>query len=69
MVDASALAKYVLHEEDWDRIGVFVRDRRPLCSMDHVVKEIGNALWRHCWLKGAIDKVKAVKLYQAFLNL
>ena len=69
VIDASALAKYVLHEEGWEEVSRFVRERRPLYSVDHVVKEVGNAVWRHCVLRGALGKAEAVRLYQAFLNL
>ncbi len=69
VIDASALTKYILHEEDWERISAFIKKRRPLYSVDHIVKEVGNAIWRHCWLREVIDKTKAIKLYQAFLEL
>ncbi|MCD6368754.1 MAG: type II toxin-antitoxin system VapC family toxin [Thermoproteales archaeon] len=48
---------------------MLIREGKPLCSIDHVVKEVGNAVWRHCWLRGAIDKAKATKLYQVLLKL
>ncbi len=69
VIDASALTKYILHEENWERIGAFIRERRPLCSVDHIAKEVGNAVWRHYSLRRAIDKAKAIKLYQALLKL
>ncbi len=47
VINASSLAKYVLHEEGWDEISVFIRGKNTLYSLDHVVKEVGNALWRH----------------------
>ncbi|RLE80932.1 MAG: hypothetical protein DRJ52_05280 [Thermoprotei archaeon] len=66
VVDASALVKYVLHEEKWDVVGAYVRKMRPLYSIDHVVKEVGNAIWKHCYLRKIIAVDEAVKLYQAF---
>ena len=68
-VDASALLKYILHEEGWERVRKLVRERRPLYSLDHVVKEVGNAIWRHCYLRGVIRREVALELYQAFMGL
>ena len=69
VIDASSLAKYVLHEENWEKVGAFIKERRPLYSIDHIVKEVGNALWKHCKLREAIDEAKAIELYQALLKL
>jgi len=69
VIDASALVKYVLHEEDWEAIGTYLRERRPLYSVDHVLKEAGNAVWKHSYLKGIITREEAIKLYQALLRL
>ena len=44
VIDASSLAKYVLHEENWEKVGKFIKKRRPLYSIDHIIKEVGNAL-------------------------
>jgi len=69
VIDASSLAKYIIKEENWEKIGIFIKERRPLYSIDYIVKEVGNALWKHCKLKEAIDEAKAIKLYQALLRL
>ena len=42
VIDTSALAKYVLHEEGWARVSWYIRHRRPLASVDHVPKEVGT---------------------------
>lgn len=46
VIDASALSKYVLKEEGWEEVRRFVRERRPLYSVDHVLKECFNAIWK-----------------------
>ncbi|MCL7389373.1 MAG: hypothetical protein LZ173_05485 [Thaumarchaeota archaeon] len=46
MVDASALAKYLLREEGWEEVSRYVRTMRPLYSLEHVLKEVTNAVWR-----------------------
>jgi len=68
VADASALVKYLLHEEGWDRVAFYVREMKPIYSVDHAVKEVGNALWRHSMRK-IIDSDTALKLFQAFLRL
>ena len=69
VIDASTLTKYVLHEENWKEVSSYIKERRPLYSIDHVLKEVGNAIWKHCHLRGIIDKSIAIKLYQALLKL
>jgi predicted nucleic acid-binding protein len=46
VVDASALAKYLLREEGWEEVSRYVRTMRPLYSLEHVLKEVTNAVWR-----------------------
>ncbi len=69
VVDASALTKYVLHEENWDTIAIYIRRMRPLYSVDHIIKEVGNAIWRHCNLRKVIREDEATRLYKAFMKL
>ena len=69
VIDASTLTKYVLHEENWKEVSSYIKERRPLYSIDHVLKEVGNAIWKHCILKGIINKSTAIKLYQSLLKL
>lgn len=44
VIDASSLAKYVLYEKDWEKVGKFIKEGRPLYSIDYIIKEAGNAL-------------------------
>ena len=67
MVDASALAKYILKEEGW-------RDVRKLLeggavSVDHVVKEVSNAIWRKCAVLKLEDAEAAVRRYELLVEL
>ena len=43
VVDASLLAAFVLGEPGWERLASYVRGS---CSVDHVVKEVANAIWK-----------------------
>jgi len=69
VIDASSLTKYVLHEENWEEVGLYIKERRPLYSVEHILKEVGNAIWKHCYLKRIIDENTAIKLYQVLLKL
>jgi len=67
VVDASALAKYILKEEGW-------RDVRKLLeggavSVDHVVKEVSNAIWRKCAVLKLEDAEAAVRRYELLVEL
>ena len=55
MVDASALVKYLLEEDGLLKVGPFIREKRPLYSIDHLLKECFNALWKHCYIRRAVD--------------
>jgi len=69
VIDASTLTKYVLHEEGWELVSMYIRKVRPLYSLDHIMKEVGNAIWKHCYLRKIIKQDEAIKLYQALLKL
>ncbi len=44
VIDASALIKYVLYEENWEVVATYIREKKPLYSIDHIIKEAGNAI-------------------------
>ena len=69
VVDSSALVKYILREDGWRAIGKHIREAKPLYSIDHVLKEAGNAVWKHCHLRRVIGQDDAVGLYKALLRL
>ena len=69
VIDASSLTKYILHEDGWKDVSYFIRERRPLFSIDHLAKEIGNAVWKHCSLVKAIDRKGALELYNRLKRL
>ncbi len=69
MVDASAIVKYVLREDGWEKVSWYVRTRRPLASVDHLLKEVGNAIWKHARVRRVISVDLAVELYERFIRL
>jgi len=68
VIDSSSLAKYLLREAGWEVISQYIR-RGSVYSLDHALKEVSNAIWRHYCLKKAIEASKAKELYQALRKL
>ena len=67
VIDASALAKYLLREQGWRSIEHYLE--KGVYSVDHVVKEVANAIWKHAVLRGAINAAKALELYRVLKML
>jgi len=62
VIDASALAKFVLREENWERVYEVLS--KETISVDHVVKEVANAIWKHYSIYKACSLDVAVKRFQ-----
>ncbi|AAY81283.1 type II toxin-antitoxin system VapC family toxin [Sulfolobus acidocaldarius] len=66
IVDASALTALVLKEEGWDDILKFFT---PAHSIEHVVKETMNAIWRMKNVKKLIDDKTAFGMKRVLFEL
>ena len=62
IIDASTLAKYILKEANWLDVETYLF--LDLCSIDHIVKEVSNAIWKHTIL----HKRFSIKEYSAAIN-
>ncbi len=62
VIDASALAKFVLREENWERVYEVLS--KETISVDHVVKEVANAIWKHYSIYKSCSLDVAVKRFQ-----
>jgi len=60
VVDASALAAFILREEGWRRLAKYLADA---IAPDHVVKEVANAVWRAARLRGLLSEEEAWRAY------
>jgi len=67
VVDASALAKYLLREEGWRSVERYLE--RGVYSVSYVVKEVANAVWKHSVVHGRIDASLALELYRVLKML
>ncbi len=67
VVDASALAAFILREEVvWRSISNYIK---YCISVDHVVKEVLNTIWKAYILREFIDLDGAKKAYNLLLSL
>ena len=54
VIDASSLVKYVLKEENWDAVSVYLRG--SLVSVDYIALEATNAVWKEYVVKKRITQ-------------
>jgi len=66
VIDASALTKYILKEENWLEVSDYLK--RGVLSVDHIIKEVGNAIWKHLTLRKIIDKDIANNLFKLLFS-
>jgi predicted nucleic acid-binding protein len=62
VIDASTLAKFILREENWEKVYEVLS--KETISVDHVVKEVANAIWKHYSIYKACSLDVAVKRFQ-----
>ena len=67
VIDASAIAKYLLREEHWEQ----VREQLAAdpCSLDLAVAEVTNAIWKHHVVYGRISRDAATRMLDALKRL
>ncbi|MGC8544176.1 MAG: type II toxin-antitoxin system VapC family toxin [Vulcanisaeta sp.] len=68
VIDASALAKYVLRERGWREVYEFIRANKPIYSVDLIIKEVTNTLWKYVKRQSITDNV-ALELFDAVMEL
>ena len=69
VIDASTLAKYILKETNWSEVKSFLL--LDLCSIDHIAKEVANAIWKHTVLYRRFTKeeyLNAINVLKKLLN-
>ncbi len=67
VIDASALAKYLLREEGWESIEEYLV--KGVYSVDHIVKEVANAIWKHVVIRRLATVDLGFKLFYALKKL
>ncbi|AFL66347.1 type II toxin-antitoxin system VapC family toxin [Desulfurococcus amylolyticus] len=63
VVDASALLAFFLKEEGWDRLAEYMT---LTLSVDHVVKEFYNTIWKAVYIRKTMSVEDAKKVIEIF---
>lgn len=66
VIDASALTKFVLREDGWEEVAGYLR--AGTLSIDHVVKEAANAVWKRS-RQGAASPEEARTMLKALKEI
>ena len=64
VIDSSSLAKYVNHEENWDKVSEVLRE--GCISIELIVKEVGNSLWKRVMSK-ELTADRATAIFRGFI--
>ena len=67
VIDASSLAKYLLREEGWELIEEYLI--KGVCSVDHIVKEVANAVWKHVVVRRVISVDLGLRVFEELKRL
>ena len=65
MVDASAVIAFFFREENWDKLKIYMKNTM---SIDHVVKEFYNAIWKAVYLRRVLTIEDAERIIRLFKN-
>ena len=66
VIDASTLAKFILKEEGWEEVAEQLK--AGTLSLDLVVKEVANAVWKR-FRQGAISREEAKSMLNALKEI
>ena len=66
VVDASALSAFILREEGWEELARYMV--RSL-SVDHVVKEVANTIWKAACVRKMLTVNEALKAFKILLMM
>lgn len=67
VIDASAIAKYVLREENWEQVRDYLAVEPR--SLDLALAEVANAIWKHQVIYRKISGREASLLHEALQKL
>jgi predicted nucleic acid-binding protein len=65
VVDASAVIAFFFREENWDKLKIYMKNTM---SIDHVVKEFYNAIWKAVYLRRVLTIEDAERIIRLFKN-
>jgi len=68
VIDASSLAKYLLREPLWEKVERHMLEE-DVYSVDHMLKEVLNAVWKNCVLLKLFDENTALEKLEVLIML
>jgi predicted nucleic acid-binding protein len=66
VIDASVLASFLRKEPDWEKLVNYIKN---VISVDLIVKEVRNVLWKDYYVRRSIDKDTVLELYRLMKSL
>ena len=69
VIDSSAFTKFLLREEGWEKIIQYLDPDMDPHTIDLLLIETSNAIWKYCRLYGALKVEQALRLFEYMLKL
>ena len=66
VIDASVLASFLRKEPGWEKLANHIKN---VISVDLVVKEVSNVLWKDLYIRKSVDKDTVFELYRLMKSL
>ena len=66
VIDASILASFLRKEPGWENLANYMKN---VISVDLIVKEVSNVLWKDYYVRRSIDKDTVLELYRLMKSL
>jgi predicted nucleic acid-binding protein len=66
VIDASVLAGFLRKEPDWEKLIKYIKNG---ISVDLIVKEVINVLWKDYYVRKSVDKDTVLELYRLMKSL
>ncbi len=69
VIDTSAFSKFLLKEEGWEKVVPHLRPEKEPVTVELLLVETTNVLWKHALRMKTIDKEKAEELFEGVMEL
>jgi predicted nucleic acid-binding protein len=66
VIDASVLAGFLRKEPGWEKLANYIKN---VISVDLIVKEVSNVLWKDYYVRKSVDKDTVLELYRLMKSL
>ncbi|MFA4640572.1 type II toxin-antitoxin system VapC family toxin [Pyrococcus kukulkanii] len=69
VIDTSAFSKVLIREEGWEEVVPYLKPEREPCTVEMLIIEATNVLWKYVTKYKAFSQEKAEELYDAMIEL